>query len=67
MSNKKIKAPDGRIPDRLPDGRPAIAWERRWTEGNLPLWLIATGGGIAVILVIGLFFAGSYSGVGAGG
>ena len=33
----------------------------------LPLWLIATGGGIAVILVIGLFFAGSYSGVGAGG
>ena len=67
MSNKKLKQPDGRIPDRLPDGRPAIAWERRWTEGNLPLWLIATGGGIAVILVSGLFFAGSYSGVGAGG
>tara|TARA_B100000676_G_scaffold93682_1_gene93459 strand:+ start:1124 stop:1327 length:204 start_codon:yes stop_codon:yes gene_type:complete len=67
MSNKKLKQPDGRIPDRLPDGRPAIAWERRWTEGSLPLWLIATGGGIAVILVIGLFFAGSYSGVGAGG
>jgi len=67
MSNKKLKQPDGRIPDRLPDGRPAIAWERRWTEGNLPLWLIATGGGIAVILVIGIFFAGSYSGVGGGG
>ncbi len=62
-----MKAPDGRIPDRLPDGRPAVAWERRWTEGALPLWIIATGGGIAVILVIGLFFAGSYSGVGAGG
>ena len=62
-----MKAPDGRIPDRLPDGRPAVAWERRWTEGALPLWLIATGGGIAVILVIGVFFAGSYSGVCAGG
>ena len=57
MSNKKLKQPDGRIPDRLPDGRPAIAWERRWTEGSLPLWLIATGGGIAVILVIGLFLS----------
>ena len=62
-----MKAPDGRIPDRLPDGRPAIAWERRRTEGSLPLWLIATGGGIAAILVVGLFFAGSYNGVGAGG
>ena len=41
--------------------------ERRWTEGSLPLWLIATGGGIAAILVVGLFFAGSYNGVGAGG
>jgi len=24
----KLKGPDGRIPDRLPDGRPAVAWER---------------------------------------
>jgi photosystem II PsbJ protein len=23
----KLKGPDGRIPDRLPDGRPAVAWE----------------------------------------
>ena len=63
----KLKGPDGRIPDRLPDGRPAVAWERRWTEGTLPLWLVATAGGIAVIFVLGIFFYGSYQGVGAGG
>ena len=50
----KLKGPDGRIPDRLPDGRPAVAWERRWTEGTLPLWLVATAGGIAVIFVLGI-------------
>ena len=50
----KLKGPDGRIPDRLPDGRPAVAWERRWTEGTLPLWLVATAGGIAVIFVLSL-------------
>ena len=55
----KLKGPDGRIPDRLPDGRPAVAWERRWTEGTLPLWLVATAGGIAVIFVLGIFFYGS--------
>ena len=54
----KLKGPDGRIPDRLPDGRPAVAWERRWTEGTLPLWLVATAGGIAVIFVLGIFFYG---------
>ena len=54
----KLKGPDGRIPDRLPDGRPAVAWERRWTEGTLPLWLVATAGGIAVIFVLGIFFTG---------
>ena len=48
-------------------GRPAVAWERRWTEGTLPLWLVATAGGIAVIFVLGIFFYGSYQGVGAGG
>ena len=58
----KLKGPDGRIPDRLPDGRPAVAWERRWTEGTLPLWLIATAGGMAVIFVLGIFFYGSYNG-----
>jgi len=40
MSGKKSNLPDGRIPDRLPDGRPAVAWRSRWTEGRfdfLPL------------------------------
>ena len=37
MSGKKSNLPDGRIPDRLPDGRPAVAWKSRWTEGTLPL------------------------------
>jgi photosystem II PsbJ protein len=45
MSGKKSNLPDGRIPDRLPDGRPA--------------------GGMAVIFVVGLFFYGSYTGVGS--
>ena len=48
----KLKGPDGRVGDRLPDGRPAISWERRWTEGALPLWLVATAGGTAVILFL---------------
>ena len=48
-----------------PDGRPAVSWERRWTEGQLPLWLVATAGGIAVIFVLGIFFYGSYTGVGS--
>ena len=51
MSGKKSNLPDGRIPDRLPDGRPAVAWKSRWTEGTLPLWLVATAGGMAVIFV----------------
>ncbi|MBM5814451.1 MAG: photosystem II reaction center protein J, partial [Cyanobacteria bacterium M_DeepCast_100m_m1_067] len=53
MSGKKSNLPDGRIPDRLPDGRPAVAWRSRWTEGVLPLWLVATAGGMAVIFVVG--------------
>ena len=52
MSGKKSGLPDGRIPDRLPDGRPAVAWKSRWTEGVLPLWLVATAGGMAVIFVV---------------
>ena len=63
----KLKGPDGRIPDRLSDGRPAVSWERRWTEGALPLWLVAAAGGIAVIFVLGIFFYGSYTGVGNAG
>ena len=58
MSSKKSLYPDGRIPDRLPDGRPAVPWRSRWTEGVLPLWLVATAGGMAVLFVVGLFFYG---------
>ena len=61
----KLKGPDGRLPDRLPNGLPAVSWERRLTEGELPLWLVATAGGIAVIFVLGIFFYGSYTGVGS--
>ena len=57
----KLKGPDGRIPDRLANGLPAVSWERRWTEGALPLWVVATAGGIAVIFVLGIFFYGSYN------
>ena len=32
---------------------------------GLPLWLVATAGGMAVIFVVGLFFYGSYTGVGS--
>tara|TARA_B100001939_G_C16637420_1_gene486088 strand:- start:12 stop:212 length:201 start_codon:yes stop_codon:yes gene_type:complete len=65
MSGKKSNLPDGRIPDRLPDGRPAVPWANRWTQGPLPLWLVATAGGMAVLFVVGLFFYGSYVGVGS--
>ena len=61
----KLKGPDGRLPDRLPNGLPAVSWERRWTEGALPLWLVATVGGMAVLSVLGLFFFGSFTGVGS--
>ena len=66
MSGKKSPYPDGRIPDRNPDGTPAVPWRSRWTEGVLPLWLVATAGGMAVLFVVGLFFYGSYTGVGSG-
>jgi photosystem II PsbJ protein len=59
MSGKKSPYPDGRIPDRNPDGTPAVPWRSRWTEGVLPLWLVATAGGMAVLFVVGLFFYGS--------
>ena len=65
MSSKESLYPDGRIPDRLPAGRPAVAWRSRWTEAVLPLWLVATAGGMAVFFVVGLFFFGAYTGVGS--
>ena len=33
--------------------------------GRVPLWLVATVGGIAVIVVLGIFIYGSYSGIGS--
>jgi len=33
--------------------------------GRIPLWLVATVGGLAVITVISLFIFGSYSGLGS--
>ncbi|NBP99472.1 MAG: photosystem II reaction center protein J [Synechococcaceae bacterium WB6_3A_227] len=44
---------------------PSVPWRSRWTEGPLPLWLVATAGGMAVIFVVGLFFYGAYVGVGS--
>lgn len=32
---------------------------------RVPLWLVATLGGIAVITVLGIFIYGSYSGIGS--
>nr|YP_009394276.1 photosystem II protein J [Leptosiphonia brodiei]YP_009394697.1 photosystem II protein J [Polysiphonia elongata]ARW62838.1 photosystem II protein J [Leptosiphonia brodiei]ARW63259.1 photosystem II protein J [Polysiphonia elongata]QVQ56689.1 photosystem II protein J [Erythrocystis saccata] len=33
--------------------------------GRVPLWLVATVGGIAAIAVLGIFIYGSYSGIGS--
>nr|YP_010046139.1 photosystem II protein J [Nardostachys jatamansi]QPG86271.1 photosystem II protein J [Nardostachys jatamansi] len=33
--------------------------------GRIPLWIIGTGAGIVVIGLIGIFFYGSYSGLGS--
>ena len=64
MSGKKSGLPDGRVPDRNPDGTPAVPWRSRWTEGPFPL-VGSTAGGMAVMFVVGLFFYGSYVGVGS--
>jgi len=34
-------------------------------SGRLPLWLVATVAGTGVLVVVGLFFYGSYVGVGS--
>nr|QOS04677.1 photosystem II protein J [Sarcopeltis skottsbergii] len=33
--------------------------------GRVPLWLVATVGGMAAITVLGIFIYGSYSGMGS--
>jgi|TARA_B110000971_G_C19841429_1_gene422697 photosystem II PsbJ protein len=35
------------------------------SSGRLPLWLVATVGGMAALSVVGLFIYGSYSGLGS--
>nr|YP_009968337.1 photosystem II protein J [Cyanidiococcus yangmingshanensis]AIA61262.1 photosystem II protein J [Cyanidiaceae sp. MX-AZ01]UNJ15451.1 photosystem II protein J [Cyanidioschyzonaceae sp. 1]UNJ16052.1 photosystem II protein J [Cyanidioschyzonaceae sp. 3]QMX77438.1 photosystem II protein J [Cyanidiococcus yangmingshanensis]WDB00455.1 photosystem II protein J [Cyanidiococcus yangmingshanensis] len=35
------------------------------STGRVPLWLVVTIGGIAVLTVLGLFIYGSYSGLGS--
>lgn len=35
------------------------------TNRRIPLWLIALVGGLAVLTMLGLFFYGSYSGLGS--
>nr|YP_004376525.1 photosystem II protein J [Ptilidium ciliare var. pulcherrimum]YP_009668409.1 photosystem II protein J [Calypogeia fissa]YP_010704393.1 photosystem II protein J [Calypogeia suecica]ADK89619.1 photosystem II protein J [Ptilidium ciliare var. pulcherrimum]QCW59184.1 photosystem II protein J [Calypogeia fissa]WCP19273.1 photosystem II protein J [Calypogeia suecica]WCP19360.1 photosystem II protein J [Calypogeia suecica]WCP19447.1 photosystem II protein J [Calypogeia suecica] len=35
------------------------------TTGRIPLWLIGTVAGITVIGLVGIFFYGSYSGLGS--
>lgn len=35
------------------------------TTGRIPLWLIGTVVGMAALTILGLFFYGSYSGLGS--
>jgi photosystem II PsbJ protein len=35
------------------------------TTGRIPLWLVGTVGGLAVITLVGIFFYGSYVGLGS--
>ncbi|WP_083626324.1 photosystem II reaction center protein J [Planktothrix serta] len=34
-------------------------------SGKIPLWLVATVAGTGVLVVVGLFFYGSYVGIGS--
>jgi len=34
-------------------------------SGRIPLWVVATIAGLGVITVVGIFFYGSYSGIGS--
>ncbi|ELR99421.1 photosystem II reaction center protein J [Gloeocapsa sp. PCC 73106] len=35
-------------------------------EARIPLWVVATIAGLGAIFVLGLFFYGSYAGIGSG-
>jgi photosystem II PsbJ protein len=34
-------------------------------SGRIPLWIVATVAGTGVLVVVGLFFYGSYAGIGS--
>ncbi len=34
-------------------------------SGRIPLWIVATVAGTGILVVVGLFFYGSYAGVGS--
>lgn len=34
-------------------------------NGRIPLWIVATVAGLGVVAVVGIFFYGSYAGVGS--
>ena len=34
-------------------------------NGRIPLWIVATVAGTGILVVVGLFFWGSYAGVGS--
>ncbi len=34
-------------------------------SGKIPLWIVATIAGLGIIAVLGIFFYGSYAGVGS--
>jgi photosystem II PsbJ protein len=38
---------------------------RVFQNGKIPLWLVATVAGTGILIVLGLFFYGSYAGVGS--
>ena len=36
-----------------------------FSEGRIPLWIVATVAGMGAIAVVGIFFYGAYAGVGS--
>ena len=50
---------------RLPDEMWGKVGQMADTTGRIPLWIIGTVTGIVVIGLLGIFFYGSYSGLGS--
>ncbi|MDB9315543.1 photosystem II reaction center protein J [Spirulina sp. CS-785/01] len=36
-----------------------------FADGRIPLWLVATIAGLGAVAILGIFFYGSYAGVGS--